>query len=202
MLGDGVGADEADHDDHRPDDRERNAQDRGEERHGRTARAPRRRRCRDTSMAIRPQTKSGRSTNSIGPGFRPQIIRPPIITAAVAEPGMPSASIGSIALGAGRVVGGLRRDDALGLALAELGRVAREAPGEAVAHEGRGRRPAGRDPHPAADRRWSAAARPSSAAACAMRLQHVARADARLHAVEAQPFLHRERAARRCRTGR
>ena len=48
--------------------------------------------------AIRPQTKSGRSMNSIGPGLRPQIIRPPIITAAVAEPGMPSASIGSMAL--------------------------------------------------------------------------------------------------------
>ena len=47
--------------------------------------------------AIRPHTKSGRSTNSIGPGLRPQIISPPSITAAVAEPGMPSASIGSIA---------------------------------------------------------------------------------------------------------
>ncbi len=47
--------------------------------------------------AISPQTKSGRSMNSMGPGLRPQIIRPPIITAAVAEPGMPSASIGSIA---------------------------------------------------------------------------------------------------------
>ena len=49
-------------------------------------------------LAIRPQTKSGRSMKSIGPGLRPQIIRPPIITAAVAEPGMPSASIGSMAL--------------------------------------------------------------------------------------------------------
>ena len=47
--------------------------------------------------AIRPQTKSGRSVKSVGPGLRPQIIRPPIITAAVAEPGMPSASIGSMA---------------------------------------------------------------------------------------------------------
>ena len=48
--------------------------------------------------AIRPHTKLFCSTNSIGPGCRPQIIRPPIMTAAVAEPGMPSASIGSIAL--------------------------------------------------------------------------------------------------------
>ena len=49
-------------------------------------------------LAIRPQTKSGRSMNSIGPGLRPQIIRPPIITAAVAEPGTPRASIGRMAL--------------------------------------------------------------------------------------------------------
>ena len=48
-------------------------------------------------LAMVLQTKSGRSMNSIGPGVRPQIIRPPIITAAVAEPGMPSASIGRIA---------------------------------------------------------------------------------------------------------
>ena len=47
--------------------------------------------------AMRPQTKSGRSTKSIGPGLSPQIISPPIITAAVAEPGMPSASMGSMA---------------------------------------------------------------------------------------------------------
>ncbi len=48
--------------------------------------------------AIRPHTKSFWSMNSIGPGLRPQIIRPPIMTAAVAEPGMPSDSIGSSAL--------------------------------------------------------------------------------------------------------
>ena len=34
----------------------------------------------------------------IGPGLRPHIIKPPIITAAVAEPGMPSDSIGKSAL--------------------------------------------------------------------------------------------------------
>ncbi|MNN57166.1 hypothetical protein D3C81_1721370 [compost metagenome] len=49
-------------------------------------------------LAIRLQTKSFCSTNSIGPGCKPQIIRPPSKTAAVAEPGMPSASIGSSAL--------------------------------------------------------------------------------------------------------
>ena len=47
--------------------------------------------------AISPQTNSCCSTNSSGPGCSPQIISPPIITAAVAEPGTPSASIGSSA---------------------------------------------------------------------------------------------------------
>src|SRR5690606_28327021 len=46
-------------------------------------------------LAIKPQTKSFCSTNKSGPGCRPQIIRPPSSTAAVADPGMPSASIGS-----------------------------------------------------------------------------------------------------------
>ena len=48
--------------------------------------------------AIRPHTNSFCSTNSIGPGCRPQISRPPSSTAAVGEPGMPSVSIGSSAL--------------------------------------------------------------------------------------------------------
>ena len=48
-------------------------------------------------LAIVPQTKSGRSIKSIGPGVSPQIIRPPIITADVAEPGTPSAIIGRMA---------------------------------------------------------------------------------------------------------
>ena len=48
-------------------------------------------------LAIRPQTKSFCSMNSIGPGCRPQISRPPSSTAAVGEPGMPSVSIGSSA---------------------------------------------------------------------------------------------------------
>src|SRR5690606_2352909 len=45
--------------------------------------------------AIRPQTKSDCSMNSMGPGCSPHIISPPIITAAVADPGMPNASMGS-----------------------------------------------------------------------------------------------------------
>ncbi len=49
-------------------------------------------------LAISPQTNGPCSWNSSGPGCRPQIIRPPSSTAAVAEPGMPSASIGSSAL--------------------------------------------------------------------------------------------------------
>src|SRR6202048_4909795 len=48
--------------------------------------------------AIRPQTNSFCSMKSIGPGLRPQIMRPPIMTAAVAEPGIPSESIGRSAL--------------------------------------------------------------------------------------------------------
>src|SRR5919202_1787799 len=36
--------------------------------------------------AISPHTKSGRSMNSMGPGLRPQIMSPPIITAALAAP--------------------------------------------------------------------------------------------------------------------
>ncbi len=47
--------------------------------------------------AIRPQTKSLCSTNNNGPGLRPHTIRPPSRIAAVPEPGMPSASIGSSA---------------------------------------------------------------------------------------------------------
>ena len=49
-------------------------------------------------LAISPQTNSFCSTNSSGPGCSPQINRPPSSTAAVGEPGMPSASIGSSAL--------------------------------------------------------------------------------------------------------
>src|SRR4029450_8098344 len=47
--------------------------------------------------AIRPQTKSLCSTNNSGPGLRPHTISPPSRIAAVPEPGIPSASIGSSA---------------------------------------------------------------------------------------------------------
>ena len=78
---------------------------------------------------------------------------------------MPSDSIGSSALVPAAVVGGLGRDDALGLALAEVGAPRREALGDAVAHErGRGR-PARRDAHPAADRGAAQQRHASSAAA-------------------------------------
>src|SRR5690606_32714815 len=46
-------------------------------------------------LAMSPQTNSFCSTNSRGPGCRPHIINPPNSTAAVAEPGMPSASMGN-----------------------------------------------------------------------------------------------------------
>ena len=47
--------------------------------------------------AIRPHTKSLCSTNRRGPGLSPQTISPPSRIAAVPEPGIPSASIGSSA---------------------------------------------------------------------------------------------------------
>ena len=46
-------------------------------------------------LAMRPQTKSGLSRNSIGPGWRPQMMSPPSITAAVGLPGMPRVIMGS-----------------------------------------------------------------------------------------------------------
>ena len=48
-------------------------------------------------LAIRPQTKSGFSLKRRGPGWSPQMISPPSITAAVGEPGIPSVSMGSMA---------------------------------------------------------------------------------------------------------
>ena len=49
-------------------------------------------------LAIKPQTNSFCSTKRSGPGCRPHTMSPPSSTAAVADPGMPSASIGSSAL--------------------------------------------------------------------------------------------------------
>ena len=46
-------------------------------------------------LAINPQTKSGFSTKSSGPGCKPQINKPPSNTAAVGEPGIPKDSIGN-----------------------------------------------------------------------------------------------------------
>ncbi|MNJ71518.1 hypothetical protein D3C77_680700 [compost metagenome] len=46
-------------------------------------------------LAIKPHTNSFCSTNNNGPGCSPQIINPPSNTAAVADPGMPSANIGN-----------------------------------------------------------------------------------------------------------
>jgi hypothetical protein len=47
--------------------------------------------------AISPHTKSLCSTNSSGPGLSPHTISPPSRIAAVPEPGIPNASIGSSA---------------------------------------------------------------------------------------------------------
>ena len=48
-------------------------------------------------LAMNAHTKSGLVVNSIGPGFRPYIISAPSNIAAVPEPGIPSASSGTIA---------------------------------------------------------------------------------------------------------
>ena len=45
-------------------------------------------------LAMSPQTNSGFSLKSIGPGWSPQIMSPPSMTAAVGEPGMPSVIMG------------------------------------------------------------------------------------------------------------
>ena len=45
---------------------------------------------------MRPQTKSGCSVNSSGPGRSPQMIMPPSRIAVVGDPGMPRVIIGSI----------------------------------------------------------------------------------------------------------
>ena len=100
----------AEHQDQRRDDRERNPRTAAKTARSSTTIRPQLPRY---MLAIRPQTKSFFSTNSSGPGCRPQISRPPIITAVVGEPGMPSVSIGKERAGAGRVGGGLGRHDAL-----------------------------------------------------------------------------------------
>ena len=48
-------------------------------------------------LAISPPDKVRALLKSIGPGCRPQMRRPPSITAAVGEPGMPRVIIGSSA---------------------------------------------------------------------------------------------------------
>ena len=46
-------------------------------------------------LAIRPQTRSGLSVNSSGPGWRPYCWKPASMMAAVAEVGRPSVSSGT-----------------------------------------------------------------------------------------------------------
>ena len=114
-------------------------------------------------LAMRPQTNSGFSLKSIGPGWSPQMMSPPSMTAAVGEPGMPSVIMGSSDAPPARVGGRLGRHDALELALAEALRVLREPLGEAVAHERGGGRAARLEAHPEADE--AAAQRTSSSSA-------------------------------------
>ena len=47
-------------------------------------------------LAMSPQTKSWCSRNRTGPGWRPQMKSPAMITADVGDPGMPSVIIGTI----------------------------------------------------------------------------------------------------------
>src|SRR3989337_3851388 len=48
-------------------------------------------------LPMRPQTNSLCSTKSIGPGVSPKIMRPPMMTAIVGEPGIPRVTMGSVA---------------------------------------------------------------------------------------------------------
>ena len=105
-------------------------------------------------LAMRPQTNSGFSMKSIGPGCRPQMMRPPSITAAVGDPGMPSVIIGSIAATPAAWAAVSGRHHPFQRALAELLGVAREAAcAKRVAHERRRRRAARLEAHPEADER-------------------------------------------------
>ena len=142
-------------------------------------------------LAIRPQTKSFCSTNSSGPGCRPQIRRPPSSTAAVGEPGNAERQHRQQRARAGGVRRGFRRDHAFDLARAELVAVLRHPLGHAIAHERRGRRAAGRDAHPAADEA-AAQRRQPVARQLLPRLQHDLRIDLRALARERQALLHRQ----------
>ena len=137
--------------------------------------------------AIRPQTKSGRSTKSIGPGLRPQIIRPPIITAGggARDAERQHRQHGG---GAGAMIGGLGRDDAFRLAASEVVAAAREPLRQSITHERGRRRPAWRDPHPDADQAAAHERDPVARQAAERRED----ADLGPHALEFEALLHGE----------
>jgi hypothetical protein len=83
-------------------------------------------------------------------GIEPPHHQPPSRIAAVPEPGMPSASIGSSAA-VPRRARGLRREHP-SIRPCRTSRIFGEALGQVVAHERGGDRAARRDPEPAADR--------------------------------------------------
>lgn len=89
-------------------------------------------------LAMRPHTKSGLVENGIGPGVSPQIITPPIITAAVAELGLRLPASVACA-GAGRMVSRFGCHHTFGPAAAKCLASPRPLPGDAITHQGRGR---------------------------------------------------------------
>src|ERR1043166_9353972 len=139
-------------------------------------------------LAIRPQTKSGFSTKSSGPGCRPQIISPPMITAAVGEPGTPRVIIGSSAEVPAACAAGPGAHTAPDLPGPELVAVARETARHAVAHERGGRGAARHDPHEAADRRGAQRRKPV-ARQLLPGVEHHAHVELRLGAAEREPLL-------------
>ena len=147
-------------------------------------------------LAIRPQTKSGRSMNSMGPGIQAPDHQAAHHHRCRGRAGHAQRQHRQHGAAAGRVVGGL-------LARRRLpARPCRSGPcdgdrrlANAVAHEGRGGGPAGRDAHPAPDDAARAAGRPSSAAWWRSSRMTSRGRDPRADAVEAQALLHGEQSS-------
>src|SRR5262249_46883222 len=134
-------------------------------------------------LAMRPHTKSGFSLKSMGPGWSPQMMRPPSMTAAVGEPGMPSVIMGKSEAPPAAWAAVFEA------ALAEAPGILGEGFGEGVAHERGGRGAARLEAHPEPDE-----AAPHEGAPVARQLPprfpHHAGIDAGRGALEGEAFLH------------
>ena len=114
------------------------------------------------------------------------------MTAAVADPGTPSAKHRQQGGSSGRMVGRFRRHDPARITLAEHRLVTGRTAGNAIAHEGRGRRTGRRDAHPDADDGGAQDGEPV-ARHFPERAADLGKLDARLDAFKAQAFLGRQK---------